>query len=306
MDVRRRSLRHTGGVGSDAKDALARDLPVSTHCRSALLVGLSFYGSSPQTHEFVAHRNSIARLFWSLLTERKSHPIEMRSATRLQHLPTFAIALPMSLRSAPPQPTRKCDRAMEVRAAFLACGSLATSARGYHLEFVLRERIRADRLARVLRSLGRAPKRTKRKGRIVLYYKEFDAIGEVLTLIGAFNAVLHLEDVRALRETKNRIHRLVNTEAANLERVAQAAATQRQTIEFVASARGLQSLSAPLREIANLRLLHVDESLAELGARCNPQIGKPTVASRLGAIARIASKLRTGREQGSEPGNSRR
>jgi len=85
----------------------------------------------------------------------------------------------------------------------------------------------------------------------------------VLTMIGAFSAVLHWEDVRALRETKNRIHRLVNTEAANLERAASAAATQRQTIEYLASAYGLPQLSPPLREIAELRLAHPGESLAE-------------------------------------------
>ncbi len=184
---------------------------------------------------------------------------------------------------------------MEIRAAFLACGSLAAGSHGYHLEFVLPERGLADRLVWMLRSTGRAPKRTTRKRRDVLYYKDFEAIVDVLTLIGAFGAVLHLEDVRALRETKNRIHRLVNTEAANLERAAAAAAAQRRTIEYLENAYGLAELSPPLREIAELRLSHPDESLAELGARCNPPIAKPTVSSRLSALNRLAARLRNGR-----------
>jgi DNA-binding protein WhiA len=137
----------------------------------------------------------------------------------------------------------------------------------------------------------------------VLYFKDFEAIVDVLTLIGAFGAVLRLEDVRALRETKNRIHRLVNTEAANLERAASAAAAQRRTIDYLASAYGLPQLSPPLREIAELRLAHPDESLAELGARCNPPISKPTVSSRLSSLARLAGRLQTGRGTGSKPGN---
>jgi hypothetical protein len=279
-------------ISADTKDALARDIPTASHCREAMIAGLAYYGGA--RGEFVTHRNAVARLFWSLLQERKSHPIETRAPTRLQRLPTFAIELPARLRSAPGKPVRKCDRLIEVRAAFLTCGSLAAGAQGYHLEFVARGDEAAQRLRWTLRSTGVPPKQTRRKGRLVLYYKDFDAIAELLTHVGAFAAVLQLEDVRALRETKNRIHRLVNTEAANLERSAQAAAAQRRVIEFLKSAYGLTRLTPALREAAELRLKHPDESLAELGRRCNPPIAKPTVSSRLGALARLAGHLRAG------------
>ncbi len=289
-------------ISADTKDALARELPDAPHCRAALAAGLALYGRGPD-ESFVTHRNSIARLFWSLLEERKSHPIQTRAATRLARLPTFAISLPERLRGIPPKPAHKCDRLMEIRAAFLASGSLAAGAHGYHLEFVLGDAEIADRLVWMLRSTGRAPKRTMRKRREVLYFKDFEAIVDVLTLIGAFAAVLRLEDVRALRETKNRIHRLVNTEAANLERAASAAAAQRRTIDYLASAYGLPQLSPPLREIAELRMAFPGESLAELGARCNPPISKPTVSSRLSSLARLAGKLQSGRGAGNKPGN---
>jgi DNA-binding transcriptional regulator WhiA len=282
-------------ISADTKDALARELPPPDHCRDALLAGLVQYGTNATGHEFVTHRNAIARLFWSLLNDdRKSHPIETRGATRLRLLQTFAIAVPARLRAPFAKPAHRCDRLMEIRAAFLACGSLAAGAHGYHLEFVLADRELAARLEWTLRSAGVPPKTTHRKRRVVLYYKDFDAIVELLTLIGAFGAVLRLEDVRALRETKNRIHRLVNTEAANLERAAVAAAAQRRVIEYLDSAYGLPQLSRALREIAELRLAHPDESLGELGRRCNPQIAKPTVSSRLGALARLADQVRRG------------
>jgi DNA-binding transcriptional regulator WhiA len=283
-------------ISADTKDALARDVPEPVHCRKALLAGLVLYGAARKRHEFVTHRNAVARLFWSLLDDdRKSHSIETRGATRLRRLPTFAIALPERLRGdAIPKPAHKCDRLIEIRAAFLACGSLAAGTHGYHLEFVLFERELAQRLEWMLRSAGVPPKLTQRKARAVIYYKDFDAIVELLTLIGAFAAVLQLEDVRALRETKNRIHRLVNTEAANLERTAAAAAAQRRIIEYLEDAYGLPQLSPPLREIAELRLAHPDESLSELGRRCNPQIAKPTVSSRLTALSRLAERVRRG------------
>jgi DNA-binding transcriptional regulator WhiA len=49
-----------------------------------------------------------------------------------------------------------------------------------------------------------------------------------------------------------------------------------------------------LREVAQLRLIYPDESLAELGRRCNPPITKPTVSSRLAALTRLADHLRDG------------
>ncbi|MFY9719562.1 MAG: DNA-binding protein WhiA [Candidatus Cybelea sp.] len=276
-------------ISADTKDALARELPDEAHCRAALLAGLAVYGSVDG--EFVTHRNAVARLFWSLLEERKRYPIETRAPTRLQRLPTFVVQLPPRLREMPRKPVHKCDRLVEVRAAFLACGSLAAGARGYHFEFVLRDENVATRLAWMLRSNGVVVKQAKRKGRAVLYLKDFEVIAELLTRIGAFGAVLALEDVRALRETKNRIHRLVNTEAANLQRSAQAGAAQRRVIEFLQNAYGLARLSPPLREVAELRLRHPEESLAELGRRCSPSIGKPTVSSRLGALAKLADRI---------------
>jgi hypothetical protein len=279
-------------ISADTKDALAREVPQEAHCRHALLAGLALYGRVEG--QFVTHRNAVARLFWSLLDDRKAHPIEARGPTRLQRLPTFAIALPDRFASAPPKPVHRCDRLTEVRAAFLACGSLAAGSRGYHLEFVARSEAIAERLHWMLRSAGASPKRTRRKRRTVLYFKDFDAIVELLTRIGAFGAVLALEDVRALRETKNRIHRLVNTEAANLQRSAQAAAAHRRAIEYLQSAYGLPRLTPALREVAELRLLHPHESLAELGRRCSPPIAKPTVSGRLGALCRLAGQLRDG------------
>ena len=290
-------------ISADTKDALARELPDAPHCRAALLRGLILYGTRSDRCEFITHRNAVARLFWSLLDDdRKTHSIETRAATRLAHLPTFAIAVPRQWRSHTPKPAHRCDRLMEIRAAFLACGSLAAGTHGYHLEFVLVDDALATRLEWTLVSAGVAPKTIVRKSRSVVYYKDFDVIVELLTRIGAFGAVLRLEDVRALRETKNRIHRLVNTEAANLERAAVAAAAQRRVIEYLEGAYGLRRLSPPLREIAELRLTHPDESLAELGRRCNPQIAKPTVSSRLSTLTRLAERLRHGQGQTTRAG----
>lgn len=275
-------------LSADTKDALAREIPEPPHCRDALLHGLALYGRTRDGDYFVTQRNAVARLFRSLL---RAHHIEKVEGRRLRRTPSYRIALPAELRTVAGKPVHRCDRIMEARAAFLACGSVSAGTQGYHLEFVLADEEQSARLAWMLRAVADAPKTMLRKNRPVLYYKDFEAIVGFLTIAGAHGAVLRLEDVRALKETKNRIHRLVNTEAANLERAAAAAAGQRDTIEYVSNAYGLQHLSPALREIAQLRLRYPDESLTELGRRCNPPIAKPTVNSRLMALARLARRL---------------
>lgn len=270
-------------LSADTKDALAREVPSETHCREALLAGLTLYGARAigNASYFITHRSSVARLFQRLSAPRlRSEAVRGRYRVALSEV------------REPRKPVRRCDRVMEARAAFLTCGSASAGAQGYHVEFVPADAHLAERLDWILRAVAPPPKVMKRGGRAALYYKDFEAIVEFFGVIGAHAAVLQLEDLHAVRETKNRIHRLVNTEAANLERVAGAAAAQRETIEYVSSAHGLHHLSRPLREIAELRLNHPDESLAELGRRCNPPISKPTVNSRLSALVRLARRLR--------------
>lgn len=277
-------------LSADTKDALAREVPAAEHCRAALAAGLAFYGLK-RASMFKTQRPAVARLFWALLEDRKARPIHKVANPRLRRLPSYQIEIPRALRALPPKPRRRCDRILDVRAAFLACGSLSAATQGYHLEFVLAREECAQRLGWMLRSLTRGPKSTVRKKHTVLYYKDFETIAEMLSTIGAFAAVLKLEDVRALKETKNRIHRLVNAEAANLERATAAGAAQRRTIEFVADAYGLRKLPRALREIAELRLVHPDETLAELGRRCNPPATKSAVNSRLVALGALAARM---------------
>ncbi|MDQ6932562.1 MAG: DNA-binding protein WhiA [Candidatus Eremiobacteraeota bacterium] len=278
----------TSSLSGDTKDALARDLPEPEHCRAALLNGLACYSAGGR-NSFQTQRLAVARLFWSLLDRREDLSIQKATGARLYRIPTYHIELPSRPMIA--KPILKCDRRMEVRAAFLACGSLSSTRNGYHLEFSTAEEDRAARLARVLTSLGHAPKRSVRKRKPVLYYKNFDAIADLLSSIGAFHAVLQIQEMHAFKETKNRIHRLVNSEAANAERAATAGATQRRMIHYLLSAYGLRHLDPPLREIAQLRLAHPEETLAELGKRCNPPAGKSTVNGRITRLIDLTKRL---------------
>ncbi|MBV8151772.1 MAG: DNA-binding protein WhiA [Candidatus Eremiobacteraeota bacterium] len=279
------AVRGRVALSADVKDALARDVPAAPSARVHLRDALARYGAVDRA--FRTTRPAVARLARVLAGENAT--IQKIAGRRLYRTPAYEIKLPAP---AERRPTTRADRRLEARGAFLAAGSIARPSRGYHLEFVIVDARLADRLARVLEELGVPPKRAERKGRKLLYYKSLDQIVGVLTQIGAHGAVLRLEDIRAMKETKNRIRRLVNSEAANLDRAVGAGAAQREAIALVADAYGLAKLSPRLREIAQLRVQHPDESLAELGKRCRPPIAKATANGRLAVVMRLARRLR--------------
>jgi hypothetical protein len=287
-------------LSADAKDALAREVPADPAVRLALRNGLAYFGGVEVGAELVfrTRRPAVARLARTLFDDaRSASPVRRGHDARLYKATTFEIDLGPLPGAAPPKPRRRAERRAELRAAFLCAGSVATPQHGYHLEFVTTDAARAARIAGLIAAEGLAPRTMLRKGRRVVYLKGLDAIVTVLGAVGASGAVFHLEDMRAVKETKNRIHRLVNTEAANVVRAAAAAAAQREAIQYLADAYGLRNLSPVLREAAQLRLSHPDETLAELGRRCNPPVGKATINGRLAAVMRLVKRVRGGREE---------
>ncbi|MDB5028354.1 MAG: hypothetical protein JWO66_2043 [Candidatus Eremiobacteraeota bacterium] len=287
-------------LSADAKDALARDIPGDLGVRTALRNGLALYGGVDVDGEIVfrTRRPAVARLARTLFEEQRSAaPVRRGHDQRLYKATTFEIDLGPAPAQPPPRPRRRDQRRAELRAAFVCAGSVAAPQHGYHLEFVTADQPRAERIAGLIAAEGLEPRTMIRKGRRVIYLKGLDAIVTVLGAIGASGAVFHLEDVRAVKETKNRIHRLVNTEAANVVRAASAAAAQREAIQYLADAYGLRNLSPVLREAAQLRLSHADETLAELGRRCHPPVGKATINGRLAALMRLVKRLRGEREE---------
>ena len=161
-----------------------------------------------------------------------------------------------------------------IRGAFLGGGSISNPEKTYHLEFVTHDLDYAQELSALINSFGLTSKVIQRKNSFIIYLKEGEQIVDLLNIIGAHNSLLELENIRIMKEMRNNVNRLVNCETANLSKTVNAAVRQVESIKLIQKEIGLNRLPQNLREIAELRLNHPDESLKELGEMLNPPIGK--------------------------------
>ena len=180
-----------------------------------------------------------------------------------------------------------------MRGAFLACGSLTDPEKGYHFEIACDNPRHAEYLMRILTAFSLHPKTVERKRYHVVYIKESQEISDLLNLMGAHHALMDMENVRILKDMKNRVNRRVNCETANLNKTVSAAVRQIEDITYIRDTRGLSTLPKNLQQLAELRLSEPDITLAELGERLDPPLGKSGVNHRLRKISEIADELRT-------------
>jgi len=175
------------------------------------------------------------------------------------------------------------------RGAFLAHGSLTEPGRACSLEITCPSAEAALALVGVGRRLGVQSKAREVRGGDRVIVRDGDAIGALLTRIGAHESVLAWEERRMRREVRATANRLANFDDANLRRSARAAVAAGARVE-----RALQILDgdAPehLLQAGRLRLEHKQASLEELGALSDPVMTKDAVAGRIRRLLAMADK----------------
>ncbi|MCL2457035.1 MAG: DNA-binding protein WhiA [Defluviitaleaceae bacterium] len=189
------------------------------------------------------------------------------------------------------KPEKKMDKKRAfVRDCFVVGGIISNPRRTYHLEFSLDEK-KSEKLISILISFGLRPKKFARGGLSVVYLKEAEEIADVLKIMRADKFLLAYEEMRVEKAIANNINRQVNFETANLTKTVDAAQTQIEAIKFISKTVGLSFLSAPLEEVARLRLENENSSLAEIGEMLDPKIGKSGVNHRLRKICKVAENI---------------
>lgn len=179
-----------------------------------------------------------------------------------------------------------------LRGVFVSCGSVTDPRKEYHLEIVLPENQRWKKLSEFIREHGMDIKTTTRCGNTVIYIKESALIEDFLTYIGAGMRALEIMQVKIEKDLRNRANRSVNCECANLDKTVAASEKSRRDIEFIIGKNAMKSLSAELRETAELRLANPESSLSELCEMFDPPISRSGLNHRLKRLSKVAESLR--------------
>ena len=196
------------------------------------------------------------------------------------------------VRGLPPQvvSAASCDAEAAWRGAFLAHGSLTEPGRSSALEITCPGPEAALALVGAARRLGIGSKAREVRGVDRVVVRDGDAIGALLTRLGAHESVLAWEERRMRREVRATANRLANFDDANLRRSARAAVAAGARV-----ARALEILGDDVPEhlasAGKLRVEHKQASLEELGALSEPALTKDAIAGRIRRLLAMADKM---------------
>ena len=175
--------------------------------------------------------------------------------------------------------------------AFLGGGTVSRPQSDYHLELVTKSSIFAEEISKVMKELSLHPKLTDRKNDYIIYLKDGDEVGRFLQLIGSAHCYMEFENVRVMKDMRNRVNRQVNCETANLQKSVDAALRQFQQVQLIMKYMDLTELSPKIKEAAEMRLKRPYLSLGELAELLD--ISKSGLAHRFQKISAIAKKIKS-------------
>lgn len=195
------------------------------------------------------------------------------------------------VRGLPPQVVSAsiCDAEAAWRGAFIAHGSLTEPGRSSSLEITCPGPEAALALVGSARRLGIAAKAREVRGVDRVVIRDGDAIGVLLTRLGAHESVLAWEERRMRREVRATANRLANFDDANLRRSARAAVAASARVQRAMEILGDQ-IPEHLKEAGDLRITHGQASLEELGSLATPPMTKDAIAGRIRRLLAMADK----------------
>ena len=273
---------------SDVKEELARQNSKTKHCQiaelSAMIMQEGRISNDPLSLSFETENPILLEKYAVLM--KRAFGVEAEEAFNSDTCQKIVEAIQGLYLE------KTCCKRAFIRGAFMASGSMTDPNKAYHFEIVCRTPEQASRLQELMREFETDPKVVERKNYYVVYLKEGSQIVDMLNVMEAYVSLMNLENVRILKEMRNSVNRQVNCETANISKTVNAAIKQISDIELIRDTDGLDSLPAPLREIALVRLEHPEAPLKDLGKYIDPPVGKSGINHRLRKLAAVADLIR--------------
>ena len=184
----------------------------------------------------------------------------------------------------------ECCRNAFLRGAFLSGGSVTDPEKRYHLEFCTTHQKVGLETEALLLDMGFYPKDTLRSGTCVIYFKQSDAIADVLTYLGAPVGGMAILEAKVEKELRNGVNRRVNCDTANLTKVVDAAQDQIAAIRRLEETGQLDQLPEKLRQTAKLRVQHPEATLSELAGMLDPPLTKSALNHRMRKLMELSKQ----------------
>ena len=181
-------------------------------------------------------------------------------------------------------------KAAFLRGAFLAGGSVTDPRKRYHLEIATTHFYVHRELQALLPELDLRPKETTRKANYITYFKQSEAIEDLLTTIGAPQAAMEVMNAKVEKNVMNSVNRRLNCDVANVDKAVQAAQSQIEAIRRLERRGELAELPAKLRETAALRMENPELSLSQLAELCDPPVSKSCLNHRLRRLTALGEE----------------
>lgn len=192
---------------------------------------------------------------------------------------------------------RECCKRAFIRGAFLASGSVSDPVKTYHFEIVCLSEAKAKQLQMIMETFNINARVIRRRKYFVVYVKDSSQVVDLLNIMGAYNALMDMENVRIVKDMRNNVNRKVNCETANINKTVSAAVKQIEDIRFIQMSSAFDELPESLQEMAELRVRYPEATLAELGQLLDTPVGKSGVNHRLKKISLFADELRERHQQ---------
>lgn len=183
--------------------------------------------------------------------------------------------------------TRECCKASFIRGAFLACGQISDPEKSCRVDFLVRDRKRADEFRSFLRENYIETNLSLRENGSLIYIKRNEMIANLLTLMGVSGRSLELIETSILKSVSNNTNRARNCDNANLDRMVEASLKQRRAIDYLDKSGVLETLPETLIKAANLRRENPDLSIKELCKISGGDISPSALNRRLKKLLEI-------------------
>jgi hypothetical protein len=180
-----------------------------------------------------------------------------------------------------------CCVSAALRGAFLGGGYVSEPYGPADLEISFSTQPACLSFEELMRRKSLSPRKRERRGHWVLYMKRRSDISSFLAATGAHEAHLAWESQAIMNATRNSVNRLVNCDAANAGRLAQASSRQREILRRLEEMGALERADEKLKELALTRLANPQASLSELGKMLEPPVSKSVVQGRMARLERM-------------------